>query len=98
MIKTAVVIELSLIHISAVVHDQVGAALQRLHQQILILLRGDTVDTIGVHAQVGHGGGHVVLGGQGVAAGEMHVGPALPQYQAQVGGFGLQVEDRKGVV
>ena len=78
--------------VAAVVHDQVGAALQRLHQQILILLRGDAVDAIGVHTQVGHGGGHIVLGGQGVAAGEVHVGPALPQYQAQVGGFGLQVD------
>ncbi len=78
--------------VAPVVHDQVGAALQGLRQQVLIPRHVHPVDPIGVHPQLGHGGGHVVLGGQGVAAGEMDVGAPLPEDQTQVGGLGLQVD------
>ena len=53
------------------------------------------MDAVGVHAGVGHGGGYVVLGGQGVAAGEVDLGAPLPEDQAQIGGLGLQM-DRDG--
>ncbi len=78
--------------VAPVVHDQVGAALQGLHQQVLIPLHVHPVDAEGLHPQVGHGGGHVVLGGQGVAAGEVHLGAPLPEDQTQVGGLGLQMD------
>ena len=81
--------------VAAVVHDEVGTALQGLHQQVLVALHVHAVDAEGLHAQISHGSGHVILGGQGVAAGEIHLGAALPQHQTQVGGLGLQV-DRDG--
>ena len=81
--------------VAAVVHDQVGAALQGLGQQVLIAPHVHPVDTEGLHPQAGHGSGHIVLGGQGVAAGEIHLGAPLPEHQPQVGGLGLQV-DRDG--
>ena len=81
--------------VTAVVHDEVGTALQGLYQQVLVLLGGNAVNAVGIHTQVGHGGGHIVLGRQGITAGEMHIGSALPQNQPQVGGLGLQM-DRYG--
>ena len=78
--------------VAAVVHDQVGPALQSLNEEVLVLLHVHPVDPVGVHPQVGHGGGHIVLGGQGVAAGEVYVGAALPEDQPQIGGLGLQVD------
>ena len=78
--------------VAAVVHDQVGAALQALCQQILIALHIHPVDAKGLHPQLRHGGGHVVLGGEGVAAGEIDLRAALPKNQAKVGGLGLQMD------
>ena len=78
--------------IAAVVHNQVRTALQGLHQEVLILLHVHAVDAVGIHTGVGHGGGHIVLGGQGVAAGEVDLGSPLPEDQAQVGCLGLQMD------
>ena len=70
-------------------------ALQALCQQILIALHIHPVDAEGLHPQLRHGGGHIVLGGEGVAAGEIDLRTALPKDQPQVGGLGLQM-DRHG--
>ena len=78
--------------VASVVHNQVGAALQGLCQQIFIALHIHSVDPEGLYPQPGHGGGHVVLGGQGVAAGEVDVCAPLPQHQPQIGRLGLQVD------
>ena len=45
-----------------------------------------------VPAAVDQGRRHVVLGGQGVAAGDDHVGASRLQDPAEVGGLGLQVD------
>ena len=50
------------------------------------------MDTKGLHALVRHGGSNIILGGQGVAAGQMDLRAALPQHQTQVGGLGLQMD------
>ncbi len=78
--------------IAAVVDDDVGAALQGLDQVGLVLLRGGAVPGVDIDPPVGHPGGHVVLGGQGVGAGEVDLGAPLPEDQPQVGGLGLQVD------
>ena len=78
--------------VAAVIHHQVGLELQRLNEMGLVLLRRGAVDTEGLHPHAGQSGGHVVLGGQGVGAGEPHLGAALGQHQTQIGGLGLQVD------
>ena len=65
--------------VAAVVHNQVGVALQGLDQQVFIFLRRDAVDAVGIHAHAGDACGHVVLGGEGVTAGQVDFCAALGQ-------------------
>ena len=78
--------------IAAVVHDQVGVARQGFHQQVFVLLRSDAVDAIGIHAHAGDACGHIVLGGQGITAGQVDFCAPLGQHQTQIGGLGFQVD------
>ena len=78
--------------VAAVVHNQVGLVGEGLDQMVLVLLRRGAVDAEGLHPQAGKAGGHVVLGGEGVGAGEPHLSAAPGQHQAQIGGFSLQVD------
>ena len=59
-----------------------GAALQGLNEEVFVLLHVHPVDPVGGYTGVGHCGGHIVLGGQGVAAGEVDLGASLPEDQA----------------
>ena len=81
--------------IAAVIHHQMGLELEGLDEEVLILLPHGAVDAESLHAHVGQSGGHVVLGGQGVGAGEAHLRPALGEHIAQVGGLGLQVDGHR---
>ena len=65
--------------VPAVVNDDVGAALERLDEVHFILLGRSAVDAKGLHAQAGETGGHVVLGGEGVGAGQAHLRSALAE-------------------
>ena len=82
--------------IAAVIHHQMGLELEGLDEEVLILLPHGAVDAESLHAHVGQSGGHVVLGGQGVGAGEAHLRPALGEHIAQVGGLGLQMDRNSG--
>ncbi|MPM65246.1 hypothetical protein SDC9_112141 [bioreactor metagenome] len=77
--------------VPAVVHHQIGAAFEGFDQVGLILLRRRAVQAEGLHTHAGKARGHVVLGGQGVGAGEIHLGSSRLEHQAEVGGFGLQM-------
>ena len=81
--------------VAAVVDDDVGVALEGLGEMVLILLGGGPVDSKGLHPQGCQAGGHVVLGGQGVGAGQIDLCAAFGQNIAQVGGLGLQVDGHR---
>ena len=78
--------------VAAVVDDDVGVALEGLHQVLLILLGRCAVDAEGLHTHGGQTGRHVILGGQGVGAGQVDLSAALGQDVAQVCGLGFQVD------
>ena len=47
---------------------------------------------IGIHAHAGDACGHIVLGGQGITAGQVDFCAPLGQHQTQIGGLGFQVD------
>ena len=78
--------------VAAVVDDDVGMVRERFLQVGVILLRCRAVPGIDVQPGFDQGGGNVILGREGVRAGDEHLGAAGSQYLAEVGGFRLQMD------
>ena len=81
--------------VASVIDDDVGAGGDDFPAVAFVLLGGGVVPCEDVEALVHEGGGDVVLGGEGIAAGDVHVGAAGRQDLAEVRGLRLEV-DREG--
>ena len=78
--------------IAPVVDDDVGPGLQHPAEAFFIFFHGAAVAGKDLHPALGQGGGHIVLGGEGVGAGDIHLRPAHFQHTAEIGGLGLQMD------
>ena len=77
--------------VAAIVNNNVGAYLQHAADIGKIFLLRAAVHGEDVEALMYQRGGYVVLGAQGVGAGDVHICTAGRQHLAQVGRLGLQV-------
>ena len=81
--------------IAPVVDDDVGAVLEDAAEAVLIFLHGAAVVGKNLDPARRHGGGHVILGRERVAACDIHLRPALFEHAAEVGGLGLHVHSQR---
>ena len=81
--------------VAAVVDDDVGAMLEHAAETGLVFLHGAAVMGIDLDPARSHRRGNIILGGQRVAARDVHLGPALFQHAAEIGRFGLHMHRQR---
>ena len=77
--------------VAPVVDDEVWPMLEYAAEAVLIFLHGAAVVGKDLYPAGSHSRGHIVLRGQGIAARDIHLGPALFQHTAEIGRLGLHM-------